>query len=169
MCTYVCVHMCMYVHIHAIMCREDLFHWNWSLFVHAEYQEHPSSHVPPTGEWVLTDIAERSQLGSELRVKEKEEILIAAGIDLVHVVFFLYPEVCVYVLMVTPYSRTIVIMMTPYLTTLAMWSCWLLCLAMYTWSSVSTCSVKSCSSIYTHCLIQSCWGGVGSEFGVWLS
>ena len=45
------------------------------VFLHAEYQEHPSSHVPPTGEWVLTDTAEHSQLGSE----EKEEILTAAG------------------------------------------------------------------------------------------
>ena len=52
--------------------------------------------IPPVmsplleGEWVLTDTAERSQLGSELRVKGKEEILIAAGIDLVHVLLLLF-------------------------------------------------------------------------------
>ena len=39
---------------------------------YAEYQEHPSL---PTGEWVLTDTAEGSQLGTEKRLAEKEEII----------------------------------------------------------------------------------------------
>ena len=50
------------------------------LFLHAEYQEHPSSDGPPTKEWVLTDVAVSSQLGTEQRVRAKEEI-ISAGIQ----------------------------------------------------------------------------------------
>ena len=34
---------------------------------------------PPTREWVLTDIAAGSQLGTEERVREKEAIITAAG------------------------------------------------------------------------------------------
>ena len=41
-------------------------------FLHAEYQEHPSSDGPPTGEWVLMDTAQDSQLGTAQRVQEKE-------------------------------------------------------------------------------------------------
>ena len=45
-----------------------------TVFVHAEYQEQPSSAGPPTREWVLTGTAEDSQLGTKQRVREKEEI-----------------------------------------------------------------------------------------------
>ena len=51
------------------------------MFVHAEYQEQPFSAGPPTGEWVLTEKAHREQLGMEERVREKEEIITAAGTD----------------------------------------------------------------------------------------
>ena len=44
------------------------------MFLYAEYQEHPSSAGPPTGEWVLVDTAEGSQLGTEKRVEDKKAI-----------------------------------------------------------------------------------------------
>ncbi len=46
-----------------------------TVFLHAEYQECPSSDGPPTRQWVVTDKAEGSQLGNEQRVKEKETML----------------------------------------------------------------------------------------------
>ena len=46
-----------------------------TVFLHAEYQECPSSEGPPTREWVLTDAAEGNQLGTEQRVREKEALL----------------------------------------------------------------------------------------------
>ena len=49
--------------------------------VHAEYREQPGL---PSGEWVLTDTAEDSQLGTEQRLAEKEEITGKAGIHVVH-------------------------------------------------------------------------------------
>ena len=51
--------------------------------VHAEYQEHPSGDGSPTGEWVLTDAAEGSQLGTEERVKKKRDIILAGNSSLV--------------------------------------------------------------------------------------
>ena len=51
-----------------------------TVFLHAEWQEHPSRGGLPTGEWVVTDIAEGPQLGTEQRVREKEAILTSAGI-----------------------------------------------------------------------------------------
>ena len=42
------------------------------MFHHAEYQEHLSSDGVPTGEWVLMDTAQGSQLGMAQRVQEKE-------------------------------------------------------------------------------------------------
>ena len=50
------------------------------MFLHAEYQECPSVDGPPTREWIITDMADRSQLGTEERVKEKEALLTTAGI-----------------------------------------------------------------------------------------
>ena len=47
--------------------------------LHAEYQEHPSSAGPPTGEWVLTDTAEGRKLGTEQRIREKKEMKHSAG------------------------------------------------------------------------------------------
>ena len=46
-----------------------------TVFLHAEYLEHPSSDGPPTGEWVLTDTAEGRQLGTEDSVKKKGDII----------------------------------------------------------------------------------------------
>ena len=46
-----------------------------TVFLHAEYQECPSSDGPPTREWVLTDKAEGNQLGTEQRVRENPNIL----------------------------------------------------------------------------------------------
>ncbi len=53
-----------------------------TVFLYAEYQEHSSTDGPPTGEWVLTDTAESSQLGTEQRIRQKEEIIATAGIML---------------------------------------------------------------------------------------
>ena len=50
-----------------------------TVFLHAEYQEHPSSAGPPTREWVLTDVAERNQLGKKKRIQKKEEIVASEG------------------------------------------------------------------------------------------
>ena len=65
------------------MCSEELDSTLLELStvsLHAEYQEHPSGDDPPTGgEWVVTDIAAGSQLGTEQRVREKEAIVTSAG------------------------------------------------------------------------------------------
>ena len=50
-----------------------------TVFLYAEYKEHSSSAGLPTGEWVLVDRAEGSQLGTEQRTREKEDITASAG------------------------------------------------------------------------------------------
>ena len=49
------------------------------MYFHAEYKESTSNGGSPTGEWVITDVAEGNQLGTEQRVKEKEALITKAG------------------------------------------------------------------------------------------
>ena len=44
--------------------------WNGTLFC-TEYQQCSSPGGPLTGEWVLTDVADNTQLGTEERIRNK--------------------------------------------------------------------------------------------------
>ena len=44
-----------------------------------EYREHASGSGPPTGEWVLTDQADGTQLGKTARVQEKQAMMCSSA------------------------------------------------------------------------------------------
>ena len=39
--------------------------------ISTEYQKSPSAGGPPTGEWVLSDVADNTQLGNKDRIRDK--------------------------------------------------------------------------------------------------
>ena len=46
-----------------------------SKIISTEYQKCSSPGGPPTGEWVLTDVADNTQLGNKDRIRDKGTIL----------------------------------------------------------------------------------------------
>ena len=50
----------------------DIIH---SANISTEYQKSSSPGDPPTGEWVLTDVADNTQLGNKDRIRDKGTIL----------------------------------------------------------------------------------------------